>query len=465
MPALLNQELKETRPIPRIVLWTLLGLFNALLWLLLIAFHWEISLRAREVSYFGSQLFPTQVQPVPLPAIYIVCALMTIASAGVILRDRSNQIARERIRTLVFQILDSLEIGVVVLDKEARLSLANDSARRLLPEIPPGYANLDIFEVLGGRPGLRDAVRESIQRRAYLREETFHLGVPGEPWPARITTLPLKDRQNRTTGTLLLVHDARAVMRMEQQVRTAERLSALGTLAAAMAHEIRNPLEALNLNLALLNHNLEIRPGGTQEGEKAGKYLKILESEVYRLEKIVDNFLSFARPSSEPMAPVRLDAIIRQVGELIANQARSRKISLELALEEAVVVAGSEDQLKQAFLNLAINSLEAMPEGGTLRISLEASGGAAMESLRRMAVVNIQDTGVGIPAEQIPRLFDPYFTTRPKGTGLGLTIVHRIIREHHGSIAAASTPGEGSTFTVELPCAEASNHFEAIAHV
>jgi signal transduction histidine kinase len=445
MPALLGQKAEENRPIPRIFLWALLGVFNAFLWLLLLAFHWEITLRSREIHYFGTQLFPLHAQGVPLPVIYAVCVLLTIASAGAILYDRSNLAARERTRTLLYQILNSLEIGVVVLDDKNRLAMANDSARCLLPEIPPGDAGLDILEVLKDRTGLREMVKAATREENYVKEMEYNLGVPGDSWPARITTLPLKDSQKRTTGTVVLVHDIREVASMERQMRTAERLSALGTLAAAMAHEIRNPLEALDLNLALLDHSLEALKPAAQDGQKSVKYVKILEQEISRLAAIVDNFLSFARPSNSPMEKIHLDGMLRQIVDLLANQAQSKKVTLDLLTRGNPIVLGSEDQLKQVFLNLVINSLDAMPQGGSLCIRAEAP------SKQNLAVVQIRDTGVGITSDQIQKLFDPFFTTRPKGTGLGLTIVHRIIQEHHGQIRVTSVPGEGSTFTVELP--------------
>jgi signal transduction histidine kinase len=466
VPELLRRKLNQGRPISRIFLWVLLGVFNAVLWLLLLAFHWEVSLRVREVRYWGHQLFPIQEQIVPLPVIYVACTLLTIASAGAILRDRSSLAARERIRALLFQILESLEIGVVVLDERDRLAMANDSARKLLPEIPPGYASLDMMEALKHRPGLRDLVKSATRQGEYVREVEYDLGTPGDSWPARITTLPLKNPQKRTTGTLLLVHDIRDVVRLERQMRTAERLSSLGTLAAAMAHEIRNPLEALDLNLALLERSLEADKPSADAGEGPGRYMKVLETEISRLAAIVDNFLSFARPSSVPMTEVRLDDILRQLADLLTNQAESRRIKLDLQVAGLPAVHGSEDQLKQVFLNLAINSLEAMPDGGLLRIRAETTAGE--DSSGRgdsLITVTIQDTGVGIPADQIPRLFDPYFTTRPKGTGLGLTIVHRVIHEHRGSIRVASVPGKGTTFTVELPLLAPAGNREVAAHV
>jgi signal transduction histidine kinase len=451
VPALLHQKLKEAPPISQIFLWTLLGVFNVFLWYLLLAFHWEISMRAREVHYFGTQLFPVYAQGVPLPVIYTACALLTVVSAAAILRDRSNLVARERIRILLFQILDSLEMGVVVLDDRNQLTMANDSARRLLPEIPRGNDSLDILEVLQHRPELRKIVQAATREGAYVQGLEHDLGTKEDSWPVRITTLPLRDPRKRTTGTLFLVHDVRDIVRMERQMRTAERLSALGTLAAAMAHEIRNPLEAMDLNLALLERNLPpSKPAGAEE-DKTGKYVKIIESEISRLATIVENFLSFARPSSTPSAAVRLDAVLSQIVDLLSNQAHSRKVSLSMNAEGKPAVLGSEDQLKQAFLNLVINSLEAMPKGGLIRIHTEALMQPAGAGNKDLAMVRIQDTGVGIPPEQLTRVFDPFFTTRPRGTGLGLTIVHRVIHEHGGRIHVASVPGEGTTFTIELP--------------
>jgi signal transduction histidine kinase len=247
---------------------------------------------------------------------------------------------------------------------------------------------------------------------------------------------------------------------MERQMRTAERLSSLGTLAAVMAHEIRNPLEALDLNLALLDKSLAaIKPAG-QDAQKTTKYVKILEEEISRLAAIVNNFLSFARPGSSTMEEIRLDALMRQIVDLLTNQARSRRVTLELHTQGNPKVLGSEDQLKQAFLNLVINSLEAMPQGGLLRIRAEA-----LYAEQNMAVIHVEDTGVGIPPDQIPKLFDPFFSTRPKGTGLGLTIAYRIIQEHHGHIRVTSAPGEGSTFTIELPLFVPEGRKETASHV
>jgi signal transduction histidine kinase len=448
----LNRAIRGSGMMPRMVIYILLIAFNASVWLLLWAFNWEISLRAREVEYFGRQLFPIRSQVVPLPVIYAAAALLSAASIGAILRDRSNLALRERLQTLLTQILESLEIGVLVLDDRGYLSLANESAHELLPETQAAQPELHFSEALSAYPELNGIVRSAVEDGKYVKELEHDLGAPEKPCAVRVTTLPLKARGRRVTGTLLLVNDVREVIAMERQMRTAERLTALGTLAATLAHEIRNPLEAMNLNLELLGRHLNDGRDVERDAGKRRKYLRILESEVSRLAAIAENFLSFARPGRSSNGVIRLDELLRQVIELLENQAQSRKVEI-LFFSSALssCVAGSEDELKQVFLNLMINGLEAMPHGGRITVSLE--NGEFPGGGMPVALVRIEDQGEGIPPEARSRLFDPFFSTRPGGTGLGLTIVHRVVQAHKGVIRVESVPGSGSTFTVELPLA------------
>ncbi len=436
----------------RTFLYTLLIVFNAFLWLLLIAFHWEISLRIREVEYFERQLFPVGIHVVPLPVIYAACTLLSIASIGAIIRDRSNLAARKKLQTLLEQILDSLEIGVVVLNQKGIMTLANDRARKLLPLSLPIRSDYRFSDMLRHYPEIKEIARSTLQEGKFVKEVEQNLGTAEASYTVRISTLPLKDRQQKISGTLLLVNDVSEEVTLQRQMRDAERLSTMGTLAAALAHEIRNPLEALNLNLELLERSLQQSQLAPSEENKTGKYVRIFDSEVSRLVGIVENFLSFARPSHSPSKRTNLNEILQQVVELIENQAKSRKITTCLNIDgEHMIVQGFEDQLKQLFLNMIINGLEAMPEGGKLSIHAEAIHQSSSESTASRAVVRIEDTGEGIPPEKIGRLFEPFFSTRSRGTGLGLTIANRIAFEHGGSIRVESIHGKGSTFTVELP--------------
>jgi signal transduction histidine kinase len=448
MPAQLTSATRTESMSPRVFLYGLLVAFNAFLWLLLLAFQWEISLRAREVQYFGRYLFPPHSQVVPLPVIYAACAFLSLATVAVVVRDRANHAARERLRALLGQILESLEIAVLVVDKSGMLSLANESARKLLDRMPAKAVGTHFLDLLGEYPEIKEIASAALDSSSYAREVEHTIGPAKESFAVRITTLPLKDLQKRTIGMLLLVNDVREEVAMERNMRAAERLSVLGTLAAALAHEIRNPLEAMSLNLELLERSLGV-PSDSTAQDKKRKYLGILESEISRLAAIVENFLSFARPSRKTTDKVELGEVLKGVTDLVSNQAASRNVQVMLVGDgNPILLAGSDDQLKQAFLNVVINGLEAMPSGGRLIISVaspDATGAAAM------ATVRIEDTGEGISPEQIGRLFDPFFSTRPHGTGLGLTIARRVIQDHGGRLKVESTEGKGTVLTVELP--------------
>lgn len=447
MPAQLT---RTERVSPRVFLYGLLIAFNAFLWLLLLAFQWEISLRAREVQYFGRYLFPLHSHVVPLPAIYAACAFLSVATVAAIIRDRYNNATRERLRALLGQILESLEIGVLVVDKSGRLTLANESARKLLSRMPAKPVGSHFLDLLADYPEIKEIAGAALESGRYAREVEHNIGPADDPHAVRVATLPLRDPQRRTIGTLLLVNDVHEVVAMERQMRAAERLSVLGTLAAALAHEIRNPLEAMSLNLELLERNLGTMESSAGHEEKRRKYLSILESEVSRLAGIVENFLSFARPSRKATGRVLLNEILKGVTDLVANQAESRNIEILLVADGSpIALEGSEDQLKQAFLNVIINSLEAMTGGGRLIVTILSSDAAGPAGAT--ATVRIEDTGEGIPPERMGRLFDPFFSTRPHGTGLGLTIAQRVIQDHGGRIRIESTPGQGTTLTVELP--------------
>ena len=450
MTAQLTSATRTESASPRVFLYGLLVAFNAFLWLLLLAFQWEISLRAREVQYFGRYLFPLHSHVVPLPIIYAACAFLSAATVAAVVRDRNNHAVRERLQALLGQILESLEIGVLVVDKSGQLTLANESARKILSKMPVKPLGSHFLDLLGDYPEIKEIAGAALEGGNYVREVEHSIGPADDARAVRVTTLPLKDLQKRTIGTLVLVNDVQEVVAMERQMRAAERLSVLGTLAAALAHEIRNPLEALNLNLELLERNLGAPESTAGQDEKKRKYLGILESEISRLTGIVENFLSFARPSRKATNRFHLGEVIKGVADLVANQAKSHNVEMVVVADGSpIMVEGSEDQLKQAFLNVIINSLEAMPNGGRLVVSAMSPDSSG--SVAPMATVRIEDTGEGIPRERVGRLFDPFFSTRPHGTGLGLTIAHRVIQDHGGRIRVESTPGKGTTLTVELP--------------
>ncbi|HSB68519.1 MAG TPA: ATP-binding protein [Candidatus Methylomirabilis sp.] len=268
------------------------------------------------------------------------------------------------------------------------------------------------------------------------RQETYRRGLE-----AQAETLARSHRELQEQTRLLLEKDA--------QLRRADRLSALGQLSAGLAHEIRNPLGAIKGAVEILQDDF---PPGHDKAEFFGILLK----EVDRLNEVVTNFLSFARPVRVRFAPVEVSAVLAALEGLISGQARARRVQVFTSFHSGPSRVMADDTLlKQAFLNIMLNALEAMPEGGDLAIStrLASPKGSAPPGGGRPEWVEVvfDDTGQGILEEDLGRIFDPFFTTKKDGTGLGLAITHRIIENHHGAIRVMSQRGKGTTFVVTLP--------------
>ncbi len=227
------------------------------------------------------------------------------------------------------------------------------------------------------------------------------------------------------------------ILEIEEQLRRADRLSALGELSAGMAHEIRNPLGSIR-------GTAEILQDGIDPSDKRYEFTRILIKEVDRLNRVVQDFLKFAKPTPVRRESFDVVPVVQEVLKLTGPQLQKAGVQGRLEGAEARV-AGDREQLKQAFLNLVLNAQQAMPGGGTLTIEVAAEGDAIR--------IVFADSGVGIGAADLEKIFNPFFTTRREGTGLGLAITHRIVQGHGGRIEVASTPGEGTRFTVVLPAA------------
>lgn len=230
----------------------------------------------------------------------------------------------------------------------------------------------------------------------------------------------------------------------ERLVRS-EKLSSLGQLSASIAHEINNPLAGILTFAKLVSRTLADGPPDDAARASLRKNLALVEREAQRCSAIVRNLLDFAR--ERPIEPVPIDprAPLEEALSLVSNQARTLGISVERSLEPVPEVLADFGQLRQAFVNVAMNACEAMGTSGRLRIATRAAGGAAE--------LAFSDTGPGIPPERLPHVFDPFFTTKQKGTGLGLSVVYGIVERHGGTITVQSAVGQGTTFTIRLPAA------------
>jgi len=224
----------------------------------------------------------------------------------------------------------------------------------------------------------------------------------------------------------------------EAQLIRSEKLAALGQLSAGIAHEIRNPLTSINILIHSLTENLPTEHSRWED-------LKVIEEEILRINEIVDQFLRFAKPASPLLEKTNLIPIFEEILQLLRPQIEKCKIAVKKEFEPLPLITADKEQIKQVILNLLMNAIQAMTGGGKLGMSGRLSKDGYWVELA------IQDSGVGIPPEDIDKLFDPFFSTKEGGIGLGLSIAHRIIDQHHGKIEVESTPGEGTLFTISLP--------------
>jgi signal transduction histidine kinase len=242
-------------------------------------------------------------------------------------------------------------------------------------------------------------------------------------------SLQMEEKIQKTTSDL---------SKTEAQLIRSEKLAALGQLAAGIAHEIRNPLTSINILIHSLTQNLPTEDSRWED-------LKVIEEEILRINEIVDQFLRFARPAPPLLVKAEVVSIIEETLQLLRPQIEKHRILVQKEFQPLPPILTDREQMKQAILNLLLNAVQAMPKGGHLALRGHVPEG------NRWVQFSIQDSGVGIPAEDIDKLFDPFFSTKEGGVGLGLSITHRIIDQHDGKIEVESAPGKGTLFTIWLP--------------
>ncbi len=270
----------------------------------------------------------------------------------------------------------------------------------------------------------------------------FHLLAPNNGGSILISWVfsPMKDDYGVTVGTVIVGRDLAERRKLELQLRQSHKLSALGVMAGGIAHEIRNPLAVCSAAAQFL---LQDDIGAEFHRECSNK----IQTNIQKASAIIENLLRFARSSLDTeMVEVDLMAVLRETTELIANQAKVQKVQIVLpSHQEPILVPGVSGLLQQVFMNIFLNAINAMPDGGLLKI--------VTDTFEDRVIVSISDTGVGIPAGELDKIFDPFHTSSPvgQGTGLGLSICYSIIQQHLGSIQAESRHGEGATIIVTLP--------------
>lgn len=262
-------------------------------------------------------------------------------------------------------------------------------------------------------------------------------------------TLDLKDDEFKDLGDVFasVTEQLKSVApdgaKRRQLLELSRRVASLGRLTAGVAHEVKNPLNAMTIHLELMRQKL----AGNVAAAPAMPHVDVISREIRRLDDVVQGFLKFARPEEVTLQPVDLAVLVGEVFKTIEAEAKAVGVALEESLEPGIArVEGDAPMLRQALLNLAKNAVQAMPNGGRLHAGLFGARDGRVE-------LRLDDTGVGIPPEHLAKIFDLYFTTKEAGTGIGLSLVYRTIQLHHGDIDVESTPGKGTTFVIKLPVA------------
>lgn len=344
-------------------------------------------------------------------------------------------------------VLDSMNDGVFVVDPDGVLLLNNKAAERLLALHSSVDDATQIWDVIDD-PHIASFVQKTIRDQDSVRDREFTLDTAGVVRVLSMSVLPLV-QNGRIEGTLLHIEDVSEKRAREARLRRAESLASLTTLAAGVAHEIKNPLGSIGIHLQLVNKVLQ--RSEAPESDDLREYLDVIAEEVDRLNSIVVDFLFAVRPMDIELQDSDLNERVNEMVDFVRYELDEADISLVLDLDEHLPpLRLDEKYFKQVLINLIKNSIHAMPDGGELRISTQQRGDEV--------ILRLSDTGTGMSDEVIHKIFEPYFTTKDTGSGIGLTLVYKIVREHMGDIAVMSEQGKGSTFTVTLPVPQREQH-------
>jgi two-component system, NtrC family, sensor histidine kinase PilS len=368
--------------------------------------------------------------------------IVAIVAGGLAERFRST---REELETKQSDLKDlaaftdlvfhSVGTGLIALDDERRVTALNRAAERITGITAAGAVGQP-WTVFGAGVPL-DAIEDEIESpdpRPAWREVMLR-GVGGDDVPVRMTFSALRAGDGRRIGLIAACEDLSAIRAMEARMRAADRLASLGRMAANIAHEIRNPL-------ASLSGAVEVLAAGAP-GEMRERLGHIVLKETERLNSIIREFLEYARPAPLSRAAVNVAEVVDEVLVLLEHRATPGTLKVLREFSPALTWSVDPQQFRQAVWNLCLNGLQAMPDGGELRVSMVVHRG----SLR----LRVSDTGEGIPSAEIGNIFEPFYSTKSGGTGLGLALVHRIVQDHGGEIDVQSRPGVGSAFTLSLP--------------
>lgn len=356
-----------------------------------------------------------------------------------------RETALRQMKAYTDSIISSVSSGVISVDKRGNVVTVNPEAIRILSSSEADIIGFPIEQVFPGQKELLTAARRILDGEQARAVMETNLPKSSGVLPAAVRITPHLSR-GLTVGIVITLEDLSEVRDLTEQLIRADKLSGLGELVAGVAHEVRNPLGVIRASVQMMQEELE-------DGCGSPDLTRVMLQEIDRLDSVVNALLDFGRPSESRFQHVSPQPALDEVVLLTRQFARQQKVRVKYDYDKALPeVWADEDRLKQVFVNLISNAIQFMPDGGDLVIKTFAE----RASLR----ISFADTGIGIPAEVRERIFDPFYTTRAGGSGLGLSIVHRIVDAHNGYINVNSKEGDGATFTVVLPLSKSNEKHE-----
>jgi two-component system nitrogen regulation sensor histidine kinase GlnL len=352
---------------------------------------------------------------------------------------------------LYIRILENVDRAVVAIDSQGRIALFNPAAQLYTGLSERQSLGRHFEELFAGQEALLYLIRTAVQDgRSISDDENILLHRPAaSPLPVSASVSPIYTEDGRQEGVVLIIRDLSRVYELEEAVRRADRLSTLGTLAAGLAHEIKNPLGGIKGAAQLLAMELP-------EGSHLAEYTGVMIKEVERVNGIIEELMDLARPRAPELTEVNLAKVLSDIVLFQKEAYRGKDVRFSLQLDPSIPpILGDENLLTRLFLNLIKNAGEAIDKKGTVQIITKVASEYHLnqpgERPAPLIVVEIRDNGRGVRKAELDQIFTPFYTTKSKGSGLGLATCQKIVSEHRGFLKVESSPGKGTTFAVCLP--------------
>lgn len=343
---------------------------------------------------------------------------------------RSARCSLLDMRAFTSTLVGQMPVGLIVVDNSERIETTNRAAQTILQ-------STQLTGKISQFPCFSSISKQLRQGEIVLEQEVNCKVGNGEITPLLVNASVIRDGERRTTGHVFLFTDITQIKQLEEQLRRSERLAALGRLAAGVAHEIRNPLSSIKGFAAIL-------AGRFKNDDSSRKIAEVMGQEVERLNRVVTELLDFARPTELNRNLTYCRELIQHTLRLVEKDALQQRVTIESEVHpKDLRVEVDQDRFAQVLLNLYLNALQAMEEGGSLKVEAFPQ--------TDQVVFQVTDTGTGISPEHLPHVFDPYFTTKPHGVGLGLANVLKLVEAHGGDIEVTSSPGQRTSFIIRLP--------------